>query len=245
MTLFDISHTREYGIHVYGSERAIPDFLMASSLYHPQTVVDSFAHDGSGPLPGFKDENGTWDLRPHKDRILRVDEDVLATWRSILEDPETNLVETRTVYSVNTAAAKVLAKLAKAPRIAELGLRYSNGWHETADRKAGYFDSSWQHPDSWDDVILQGPHLGVSTPMIKQPNPTMKHHQDWSEIDLEAMPRDFIPATAYFPNRAIGSYDEDYGHILFQGERVSERNFSGSPGVRWRTQRYFGLFIQR
>lgn len=225
LTLFDISHTREYGIHVYGSERAIPDFLMASSLYHPQTVVDSFAHDGSGPLPGFKDENGTWDLRPHKDRILRVDEDVLATWRSILEDPETNLVETRTVYSVNTAAAKVLAKLAKAPRIAELGLRYSNGWHETADRKAGYFDSSWQHPDSWDDVILQGPHLGVSTPMIKQPNPTMKHHQDWSEIDLEAMPRDFIPATAYFPNRAIGSYDEDYGHILFQGERVSERNF--------------------
>ena len=47
--------------------------------------------------------------------------------------------------------------------------------------------------------------------MIKQPNPTMKHNQDWSEIDLEAISENFIPATAYLPNRSIETYDRDYG----------------------------------
>src|SRR5699024_5330972 len=61
------------------------------------------------------------------------------------------------------------------------------------------------------NVIPQGPHLGVSTPMIKQPNPTMKHNQDWSEVDVEAMPEDFIPATAYLPNRDMDTYEAEYG----------------------------------
>ena len=48
--------------------------------------------------------------------------------------------------------------------------------------------------------------------MIKQPNPTLKHNQDWSEIDLEAMPTTFIPATAYQPDRDLSpTYDIDYG----------------------------------
>ena len=211
LVLFDIHHLNSYGIHVYGKPQDAPNFMAASSLYHPQTVIDSFVHDGSGALPGFKDDNGNWDQRPHKDRIITVNADMLKVWKSILEDPETPLLETRTVYSVNTEAAGVLEKLANAPRIKELGLQFSSGWNETADKKAGYFDTSWQQPSSWSDAILQGPHLGVSTPMIKQPNPTMKHNQDWSEIDLEAIGTDFIPATAYAPNRDGKEYERDYG----------------------------------
>lgn len=211
LVLFDVHDLVKYGIHVYSSRQEEPSFLSASALYHPRTVIDSLEHDGSGKLPGFKDDNDKWDLRPHRDRIITVDEDTLKVWNSIIEEPDTPLLETRTVYSVNSEAAAVLARLAEAPRIKDLGLQFSSGWHETADKKAGYFDSSWQHPETWDDVILQGPHLGVSTPMIKQPNPTMKHNQDWSEIDLEAISEDFIPATAYQPVRGKLDYDGDYG----------------------------------
>lgn len=211
LMLFDIDDHVVYGIHIYGNSQYQVNFKMASKMYHPRTAAESLSHDGTGDLPGIKDPNYNWDLRPHKDRIITVNEDTLKLWNSILEDPETPLLSTRTVYTVNTEAAGVLEKLAAAPRIKELGLQFSAGWHESADRKKGYFDSSWQHPESWKDVILQGPHLGVSTPMIKQPNPTMKHNQDWSEIDLEAIPADFIPATAYAPNREIDTYDADYG----------------------------------
>lgn len=240
LVLFDVHDLVKYGIHVYSSRREQPSFLSASALYHPRTVIDSLEHDGSGKLPGFKDDNDKWDLRPHHDRIITVDEDTLKVWNSIIEEPGTPLLETRTVYSVNSEAAAVLAKLADAPRIKSLGLKFSSGWHETADRKRGYFDTSWQHPDSWTDAILQGPHLGVSTPMIKQPNPTMKHNQDWSEVDLEAIKINFVPATAYIPNRSVASYEHDYGIWQLEGEealvksqyRVAWRIMAATTGFR-------------
>ncbi|MGV0432227.1 Eco57I restriction-modification methylase domain-containing protein [Corynebacterium sp. 20_84] len=211
LVLFEIDHHNAYGVHAYGAQQEVPNFDHATSLYHPSTVQESFPHNGSGNLPGLKDDNGNWDLRPHRDRIQTVDLKVLEVWHSILEDESVPPIESRMVYTVNTEAAAVLKKLAAAPRIRELGLQFSAGWHETADKKAGYFDTGWAHPDSWDDVILQGPHLGVSTPMIKQPNPTLKHNQDWSEVDLEAMSADFIPATAYQPDRSgKPTYDADY-----------------------------------
>ncbi|MCT2338226.1 Eco57I restriction-modification methylase domain-containing protein [Corynebacterium sp. p3-SID1056] len=225
LVLFDIDHHNAYGVHTYGSLQEEPSFAHAASLYHPQTVEESLSHDGSGPLPGLKDDNDNWDLRPHRDRIQRVDMTALKTWHSILEDDDVSIADTRMVYTVNTEAAAVLAKLADKPRIGSVGLHFSRGWDESIDKKKGYFDTGWEHPDSWDDVILQGPHLGVSTPMIKQPNPTLKNNLDWSEVDLEAMPADFIPATAYQPDRRTKpTYDVDYSAHQIDGEWIRDRD---------------------
>ncbi len=240
LVLFDMGHTRHYGIHVYGAACEEISFKQAVHLYHPKTYLESLRHDGTGPLPGIKDDNGNWDLRPHRDRIITVDAGTLKEWNSIIEEPGTPLLETRIVYSVNSEAATVLAKLAKAPRIRSIGLQFSRGWDETIDRKKGYFDSSWQHPDNWGDAILQGPHLGISTPMIKQPNPSMKHNLDWTEIDLEAISEDFIPATAYSPNRSIEFYDRSFGRwetenglVLVKGQyRVAWRLMADTTGFR-------------
>lgn len=231
LMLFDIDDHVVYGVHVYGSRKEHANFMMAGRMYHPQTAADSVHHDGSGELPGIKDNDYNWDRRPHRDRIITVNEKTLKVWNSIIEEPGTPLLETRTVYSVNSEAADVLAKLAAAPRIKSLGLQYSGGWNETTDKKAGYFDTSWQHPDSWDDVILQGPHLGVSTPMIKQPNPTMKHNQDWSDIDLEAVGESFIPATAYSRLVEKSVFDKGFGRWSEEGMDVS---VSDQFKVGWR-----------
>ncbi|UBI05849.1 class I SAM-dependent DNA methyltransferase [Corynebacterium falsenii] len=213
LRLFEIdANEKNFDIAIYGVRLENPKFLAASGVHHPRVIVESLVHDGTGPVPSFRDENNKWDLRPHRDRIATVDCETLEVWKSILEDANTPLLETRTVYTVNTDAAAVLEKLARAPRIKSLGLQFSNGWHETADKKKGYFDSSWQRPESWSDVILQGVHLGVSTPMIKQPNPTMSSNSDWSEVDLEGISEDFIPATAYLPNRDKDDYESTYGH---------------------------------
>lgn len=226
LKLFDVDNHITYGVHAYGSYQESPLFEHAASIYHPQVIDESLSHDGTGPLPGLKDDNNNWDLRPHRDRIQRVDMSVLETWHSVLEDDDSAIADTRMVYSVNTEAAAVLAKLADKPRIGSLGLYFSSGWNETTDKKKGYFDVGWAYPESWDDVILQGPHLGVSTPMVKQPNPTMKSNKDWSEVDLEAMPANFIPATAYQPDRETQpTYDTDYTTWEIDGERVPARDF--------------------
>lgn len=242
LQLFDIDHHNAYGIHTYGRRWESPAFSSATNLYHPTTIVDSLMHDGTGPLPGLKNDEGKWDLRPHQDRITRVDVSTLELWKSILEDEATPVLDSRMVYSVTREAEGVLRKLAAAPRIKELGLQYSRGWDESIDKKKGYFDTQWAVPESWDDVILQGPHFGVANPFAKQPNPTLKHNQDWSEIDLEAMPPDFIPATAYQPNRDDRSlnYDADYVTVTVNGRKVAAktlfriiwRNMAATTGFR-------------
>lgn len=207
----EVHHLVSYGVHTYGARRAHIAFDNASALYHPETVVRSYAHDGTGPEPGFKHE-GHWDLRPHRARIQHVDDDALRTWHGVLEGPGVPVRQTRMVYTVNTAVAQTLAKLTQADRIGSLGLHFSAGWHEKNDRARGYFIQRWGAPPSEKEVILQGPHLHVNNPFYKAPNLTMKHNQDWSPVDLEALPSDAIPTTSYKPAGDRRKYDADYTH---------------------------------
>jgi hypothetical protein len=211
LSLFEIHHRINFGVHVYGTRRQSPLFRMAASLFHPDTVVRSEVHDGSGDVPGLKDPEGNWETRAHADRIITVDESVLAVWADILDEPGTPPVQARMVYPVNRTSFHVLEKLSKAPRVRELGLQYSRGWDESMDRKKGYFEVGSAVRNSWDDVILQGPHFTVANPFAKQPNPTMKNNLDWTELDLEALPADFIPRTSYQPTTDLDKYRRDYG----------------------------------
>lgn len=208
--LFEIQHQKHFGVNVYGPYREAVSFKNAVSLYHPDTVTRSLAHDASGPEPGFKDEDGNWDQRPHRKRVTQVTDEVLKTWHSVLESPETPVAHSRMIYAVNRAASSALEKLSLAPRVGNLRMRFSQGWNETTDRKRGYFATSWGTPDNWDDVILQGPHIFVSTPLYKTPNKTMLNSQDWTETDFTSLAPNTVPATAYRPIGDRYRYDCDY-----------------------------------
>ncbi|WP_141282795.1 class I SAM-dependent DNA methyltransferase, partial [Pseudonocardia hydrocarbonoxydans] len=210
LKLFEVHDQQHYGVNVYGPRRTDVSFDNAVSLYHPDTVIRSLAHDDSGPEPGFKDDHGNWDQRPHRGRITSVTDEALATWHTTLESSATPLHHTRMVYAINRAAASTLQKLTHSPRIGDLQLRFSSGWHESSDRKKGYIATDWGSPSSWDDVILQGPHLFVGTPLYKTPNKTLLHRQDWSETDFEALASDAVPITAYKPAGDRYGYDCDY-----------------------------------
>lgn len=224
LQLFEIHNLVTYGVHVYGANEGALRFLMATSLYHPDTVARSLDHDGSGPEPGLKDPDGNWDLRPHGSRITNVTDKTLATWHAILESADVPIRQTRMVYAVNRSTASVLDKLSRARRVGELQLQFSAGWNETTDRKNGYFESEWGAPASWDDVILQGPHLFVATPLYKTPNKTMSSNKDWSATDFETLPPDAVPVTAYKPAGDQHRYDSDYTHWGDEARRPA-RNF--------------------
>lgn len=212
LTLFEIHHLVTYGVHVYGRPLEEPCFLMATSLYHPDTVQRSLDHDGSGEEPGLKDANGKWDLRPHKRRVLAVDSETLRTWHSVLESDQTPVFKTRMVYTVNLATARALGIVAERSRLASLGLEFSQGWNETIDYSKGFFATGWGEPEEWRDVILQGPHLHVANPFYKAPNETMANNLDWSPVDLESLARGARPVTAYKPHGSRAQYDAQYTH---------------------------------
>ena len=237
LVLFDIHDLVTYGVNVYGERADEVSFLHAAWLYHPQTVADSLNHDGVGPLPGFKNDRDEWDLRAHKDRIQLVDKSTLQVWHSLLETDGIPVIDSRMVYSVTTEAAEVLAKLSAGKRLRDLEMFVSRGWHESNAKRDGYFENGWAIPNSWEATVLQGPHLSVANPLSKQPNPTMKHNQDWSPVDLEAVTESFIPATAFqASNEDLSRFRSDYTNWLFADRivaancvyRVAWREYVGS-----------------
>ncbi|MGX1612697.1 Eco57I restriction-modification methylase domain-containing protein [Micromonospora chalcea] len=240
LALFEILNKIHFGVTVHGSRRSEPAFTQASWLYHPDTAVRSMVHDGSGPEPGLKDEEGGWDIRPHRSRITLVTEETLRAWHATVETGEVPIRQTRMVYAVNQSSAAVLEKLSRAGRIGDLGPRYSAGWHEKSDRTKGYFESEWGVAASWDDVILQGPHLHVSTPHYKAPNPTLVSNKDWSVTDFEALAANAIPATAYQPRGDRYDYDcaytdwgdEDHPDPARDHFRVAWRAMAANQGER-------------
>ena len=209
LSLFDIKDNKRYGVHVYGTDQN-PSFLHATSLYHPETVLRSLVHDGSGKEPGFKDPHtDTWDLRPHAARIQVVNEFTLKTWQATSESDDWR--STPMILTVNSAATHALTNLATRPRIRNLDLKFSRGWDESIDHQKGRFVKEWGAV-SWEDAIIQGPHLYVATPLYKQPNESMKHNQDWTSTDLEVLPAGAQPVTQYKPTGDRTTYERLYTH---------------------------------
>ncbi|MEU4802981.1 restriction endonuclease subunit M [Actinosynnema sp. NPDC023587] len=235
LKLFEIKDTREYGVQIYGQRRPV-NFLSAFTLYHPDVLTRSLAHDNSGDEPGIKDDSDQWDVRPHKGRIVEVDEDILAQWAALVDEPSTPALEARMLRPVNRASQAVLDKMARAPRLSSIEFQWTPGWHESADRSAGYFAARSAIPPTWDDVILQGPHLTVATPFAKQPRPSMRSNQDYETWILEELHEDTIPRTSY--QRTLSPDDYIAGQPTWKGKpsnqfwRLAWRNMVDTSTVR-------------
>lgn len=190
----EISHTRDYGIHVYANERDAPDFVQATYLYHPSVVDRSLGHDGSGELPGRKLPEGAWDIRPHAERLVRVDDERLAAWAGLLayDDPSSTPI-IKNVTSAEAAAADAIAQYPE--RLGGTTYYWSRGFDEEKAPRTGLLAEVTTLPESWDEVILQGPHIGICTPFAKQPRPSGRHQQDYESWDLEALPESVLPRT--------------------------------------------------
>lgn len=219
--LFEMGADNTFAVNIYGSDRGEVAFSMASSIFHPDTVTRSLAHDGTGPQPAVKNESGGWDTSPHAGRIFEVKIDTLRAWNDVLGDdgPDDSA---RIVYSVNRDVASATSRLAHPQRLAQVGLQFSGGWHERGDRERGLFVLKWNQPSSWSEVILQGPHLFVSRPFYKVPNKSLRNKQDWSPVDLERLGPDEVPICGYAPAGQRIDYDRRFTH--WGESRIPARN---------------------
>ncbi|MBM3673032.1 MAG: hypothetical protein FJW86_12755, partial [Actinobacteria bacterium] len=220
MLFREISDTREYGVHVYAGERSTPDFVQAAFLYHPSVVDRSLSHDGSGELPGRKLVEGGWDLRPHAERLVQVDDERLAAWAALLasdDPPSTPIV--KTVTSAEADAADAMARYPH--RLGKTTYYWSPGFHEQSDMRRGLVEERTDIPQSWDEVILQGPHIGICTPFAKQPRPSGRHQQDYESLDLESLPETVIPRTNW--QRKASRPEFDAAIARWNGKPSTER----------------------
>jgi hypothetical protein len=219
----DVDHHTEFGIHVSGPRR-VPRFLNITNLQVPSTLDESISHDGTGGVPGIKFEEGAWDLRPHAERVVTVDLDVLSSWAKLFDEPGTPSEQARLLRPLTRHDLGALDRLAQQPvRLADHEYQWTAGWHEKGAKEEGAIVWRTEVPSAWDEVILQGPHFTVGNPFAKQPNENCRHNQDWSSWDLESLPESVIPRTNYqracdkptYEYRTVNSqFSVDFGHRL-------------------------------
>lgn len=189
--LFEIGGTRTFGVNVYGSERSKPFFTSMSWLFTPETAKRSQSHDGSGETPGIKFE-GKWDLRPHSRRQVLVNEATVSSWAAFWGAEDR--LGPQFIYTSTSVLADVIEKLAQADRFSSRVTDLSSGWHEKQAKVSGLieFDSSLENRAEY--AIIQGPHIGLNRPFVKQPNHGIKSKNDWHETDYRTLEN---PTTAY------------------------------------------------
>ncbi|MEV4173843.1 class I SAM-dependent DNA methyltransferase [Nonomuraea sp. NPDC049709] len=224
-----VGHTTQFGVHIYGPPGEI-SFLHLSNLYHSSVVIPSLRHDGSGDAPGIM-FNGSFDLRPHRKRVIHVTPELLLEWQELSGQEEECVGNTVLFNPVTTAETGAMNALRSYSLRLGAEERVSSGFNETTSERRGLIAKRHTQPPDWDDVILSGPHISVSSPIAKQ-SPGLSSHG--KPIDLRNLPTSFVPATAFRITADTANY------------RAALKCWNGIPYTRyarvaWRKMRTFDM----
>ncbi|MFE0592643.1 class I SAM-dependent DNA methyltransferase [Micromonospora echinospora] len=197
----DASRNIEFGVHIYGRPGKV-NFRHLSRLYGARVLLDSLEHDGVGALPGQR-YNGSWDVRPHRARVITVDHDTLALWQRLRGDRGQDPARAAMLHPVTVHEERAISALAATERrLGDQVLWISRGYDEANGKKDGLIRWHQGQPKSLDELVLQGPHFGIATPYAKQPKVPYRSNNDWDALDLPALSSTFIPGANYVLNGA-------------------------------------------
>ncbi|MGI5180539.1 class I SAM-dependent DNA methyltransferase [Dactylosporangium sp. CA-152071] len=225
-----VGDTAHFGVHIYGQPKRIR-FNHLSWLVSADSLRYSPEHDGSGPVPGIRLGNSEFDERPHRTRVITVDEVILAVWRRLLDEEDRPLGQTRLLFPVSTAEATAIATLADYPlRLVHLDLQMSGGLSETNAKAENLIEHNRAdpaigeryQPASWDGVILKGIQIGLATAVFKRHD---ANSNDPYGADLVTLPQTFVPDSAYIqvPGRSSAfqaAHDRWVDHAVLARSRA-------------------------
>ncbi|MEF9907521.1 class I SAM-dependent DNA methyltransferase [Streptomyces sp. P9-A2] len=213
---FEASRNTEFGVHIYGAAQNAIHFDNLSRLYGVEPLIPSLDHDGGGEVPGMK-RDGHWDLRPHRARVVRVDETVLAEWQRLAGDTAAPVREAALLQPGSSEEQGAMAALSSVKaRLGSYEPRISSGYHEKMGKEAGLIAWRTSLPGSLSELVLQGPHFGIAAPVSKQPKNPCRGNHDWTSFNLTGLPEDAVPRTNYVrpASCSLKRYEGEQAHWM-------------------------------
>ncbi|MFF5962692.1 hypothetical protein ACFY64_02875 [Streptomyces collinus] len=227
-----VGDTTHFGVHIYGRPQEI-GFGHLSWLVSADALRLSANHDGSGEAPGIRYQNGEFDERPHRTRVVHVNRELLTVWKRLIGDTGP-VEEARLLFPVSTAEASAIEALANYPlRLAALKPQITRGYDESGAKKDRLIDYNRPdqktgepyEPDRWRHVILKGTQISVATPVFK------RHDANSNApfgADLVSLASDFVPDTEYVrvPERAqeyLKAQDRWIDHQALEHLRMNDK----------------------
>ncbi|BAX82356.1 Eco57I restriction-modification methylase domain-containing protein [Labilibaculum antarcticum] len=208
----EIDHHNAYSTHVYKGKKEDVGFISINNLFHPSTIDGSFIHDGHGMAGGYKtidEQTGKmdWNIRSHKDRIIKFGENELRLLAQTFEN--SSKWEGAKLVSIHTR--QILSVLEKLSifngKVEDSKYHITDCWNETIAVQDGIMIRNTQFPDiDKYELIYSGPHFFVATPLYKTPRSECKLNSDYDAIDLTMIEGNFIPRTNYIPDENLNNF---------------------------------------
>jgi hypothetical protein len=236
----EIAHILMYSVNTYCEYTSTEtQFTNIANLYHPITISGCFVHDGHGQIPGIKTEDGKWDLRPHRSRVVHVNRARLSLFSDLYDEPNTPPMRARLPVVHSEEIVSVLEKFAaQTRRLGDLEGEYHSTvmFDETYAQRDGTIRRETRYPTDVSEWIISGPHFHVGTPLNKSPNEGCSSKGDYSKIDLTSIPADYLPRTNYVPacspeeyRRRTPKWD---GELVTKFYRLAHRRMLSPTGER-------------
>ncbi|MGZ6321963.1 MAG: Eco57I restriction-modification methylase domain-containing protein, partial [Ktedonobacterales bacterium] len=236
----DIGNVRPYALSITGATRTQHvSFRSGANFFHPKTLDESLSHDGVGRVPGIKSDEGEFETRAHRSRIVEITEKELQLVARLFDRPGTPALEARFPVLHSREVLHVLAKLAEHPRrLGDLGdgVFGTEMWHETGAQKDGTIRRNTRFPQSTDEWIVSGPHFYIGNPLNKTPREICETKGAYDIIDLEKAPDEYLPRTNYVPAQPVTEYTarapQFHGKPVTQYYRHMHREMISVTGER-------------
>ncbi|MES5265448.1 Eco57I restriction-modification methylase domain-containing protein [Priestia megaterium] len=197
----EVYNRMKFSISVFSpNEKNKVNFINISNLFHPRTIEECFIDNGLGMVPGIKSTTFDWELKGHRNRVIRYNENLLGVINNLFENEGTNLLETKLVSIHSAEIINVLKKLSENENNLT---KFKNDiidtvmFDETNDQKDNKIIRRTSNPETLSELVLSGPHIYVANPLFQTPNANCKNHRDYSRINLVDVDQNYIPRTNY------------------------------------------------
>ena len=259
-----VDHHTSFSLNIYenpSTNGGTPQFDSIWDLYEPKTIDECYASDGTGAIPGVKNELGEWNTRGHRSRIVPISKDELAMFSKLVGDSQKDGWKQTPMVGIHAAelshALEQMADIPRSLRTYADEITYSPMWNETNSRKDGTIKDDIHFPTSTKALIYSSPFIGVANPLLQSTRRNYKVNSDYDPIDLTDISADYMPRVKYAqactdaeyesrvqkmadPNQkngAVSRFDAVYrlccrGMVPLTGERTLQASCV-HPGVAW------------
>lgn len=193
-----------------GSRSKQAKFISVSNLYHPATLDSCWSHDGYGPVPLIKNDEGEWILSGHHARLIEIDELLLGLFAELFDPPGTPPLEARLPVVHSRENLSVLEKFVNnKKKLGDFKGEYfaTVCFDEAYAEQDGTIKRETVFPTDASEWVVSGPHFYVGTPLYKTPRAQCRLNTDYDVIDLTQVPDSFLPRTNYIPACSPAEYE--------------------------------------
>ncbi len=204
----EVHHNTKFSINICGSKRQ-PRFVHIANLFHPKTIDCCFIHEGSDPVGGIKNKRNQWNTTGHNQRLIDVDEQTLALFVQLYDEPGTATKQARLPALHSKQLKSVLEKFSSnSMRLEDLKGEYitTEMWNETSSQKDGTIRRHTSFASEPRQLILSGPHFYIGRLFNKTPRTICNLNSHYDCLDLNTLSDDYLPRSNYCSDVSISEY---------------------------------------